>query len=218
MDKALPAALCELWWSELGWSTLKTRRKLHRLLLYRKIIATDHNRVPLYVITLLPRSRQDDTNRSLRNADHQTQLRTRTTAQQRSFFILTGKQWNELPEITRTLSYHEFKKDITKHLCTQKPPLYYSYGPKHLNIMHTRIRTGMTQLNEHMYKIQKSTSPNCTCGHPHENEMHFIFSCTKYNQQRDTLYNSIRRSIFIFIFIYFVTFHSTPWLFKSYTS
>ena len=49
----------------------------------------------------------------------------------------------------------------------------------------------MTQLNEHMYRIQKTNSPRCSCGHPQENVKHFIFHCSRYNRQREELYNNI---------------------------
>ena len=180
--------------TELGWDKLTTRRKLHRLLLYHKITSQRHN-MPTYITTLTPQSRERDTNRLLRNASHHTQTHPRTTTYQRSFFILTGREWNYLPDAIRTLPYPDFKRKISEHLCIPKPPTYYSHGTKALNIMHTRIRTNMTQLNENMFNIQKSDSPRCSCGYSRETIMHYIFTCTNYNQQRAILYRDIERSL-----------------------
>ena len=177
---------------ELGWDKLKTRRELHRLLLYHKLATSESQNVPNYIISLMPRSRQQDTNRSLRNAGHHSQPHVGTTKHQRTFFTLTGKQWNHLPGSIRTLPYKDFKKKITEHLCIDKPPPYYLHGTKALNTMHTRIRLNMTQLNEDKYKIQKIDNPKCSCGYSQENIKHYLFSCHNYDQQRDLLYNNLQ--------------------------
>ena len=179
--------------TELGWDTLTTRRKLRRLLLYHKLTKSDFQTGPSYITSLMPHSRLRDTNRSLRNANHHSQPRARTTKHQRTFFSLTGKQWNSLPNSIKELSYKDFKSNITERMCTNKPPLYYSYGTRTLNTLHTRIRLNMTTLNEHKYKIQKIETPKCECGHPQENVTHYLFTCPKYNQPRDSLYYNLQR-------------------------
>ena len=164
-------------------------------LLYHKLSRPDNHNIPNYISTIIPRTRQYDINMTLRNARHHTLARTRTTTHQRSFFTLTGKQWNALPETTKQLPLSDFNKWIKKHYSASKPPTYYSHGSKNLNILHTRLRTNMTQLNSHLYKIQKTDSPACLCGFPQESTAHFIFSCPLYTRQRDEMIQNISRSL-----------------------
>ena len=178
----------------MGWDKLTTRRQIHRLTLYHKLTTPEHS-TPSYISALIPHTRAHDTNMTLRNAYHHTQAQIRTTTHQRSFFSLTGNQWNQLPEATKQLSYQDFKKWIKQHLSTPEPPVYYSHGTKARNTMHTRLITDMSQLNAHMFKIQKLDSPACSCGHPLENTVHFIFSCPKYTLQRNILLNDISHSL-----------------------
>ena len=114
---------------------------------------------------------------------------------QHSFFALTGHEWNQLPDDAKQLSYRDFKKYITQQLSTPSPPLYYSHGTKALNILHTRLRTDMSQLNANAFKIQKSDTPACSCGHPQENTAHFILSCPKYTSHRNTLFHNLSHTL-----------------------
>ena len=114
---------------------------------------------------------------------------------QHSFFALTGHEWNQLPDDTKQLSYRDFKKYITQQLSTPNPPLYYLHGTKALDILHTRLRTDMSQLNANTFKIQKSDTPACSCGHSQENTAHFILSCPKYTSHRNTLFHNLSHTL-----------------------
>ena len=180
---------------ELGWDKLTTRRKVHRLTLYHKLTTQENQTIPNYITNLVPHTRAHDTNRTLRNANHHTLTQSHTTTHQRSFFNLTGNEWNKLPNSTRELSHSSFKKQITKQLCIPKPPYYYSHGSKTSNILHTRLRTGMSQLNAHLYQTQKSDSPACSCGHPQENVSHFILTCPLNTCHRNELFGKISQTL-----------------------
>ena len=181
--------------NELGWDKLATRRRIHRLTLYHKLNVQENHITPSYITNILPHTRAHDTNKTLRNANHHTQTQTRTTTFQRSFFTLTGKQWNDLPEHVKHLTCRGFKNWLKQQLSTPKPPLYYSHGTKALNTLHTGLRNDMSHLNAHMFQIQKALSPACHCGHPEENTMHFILSCPKYELLRNELFNDISHNI-----------------------
>lgn len=170
---------------------LKTRRHIHRLTFYHKLSTTEGSDTPRYITDIMPQTRAHETNRTLRNANHHTQTRIRTTTHQRSFFPLTGNQWNQLPTSTKKLPFLDFKRYIIRQLGTPKPPLYYTLGDKTSNIMHTRLRTGMSLLNAHMFRVQKSETPACSCGYALEDTNHYIFSCPKYTYQRNTLFDNI---------------------------
>ena len=65
--------------TELGWDRLKTRRRIHRLMLYHKLNApTQHT--PNYIISIMPRTRVQDTNKRLRNSGTHTLTTNRTSS------------------------------------------------------------------------------------------------------------------------------------------
>ena len=78
-----------------------------------------------------------------------------------------------------------------KHFETPPPPKYFSYGTKHGNILHTRLRIGMSHLNAHLYPQQLSESPECLCGSSSESVQHFVLICPLYQNPRDSLFQSL---------------------------
>ena len=176
---------------ELGWESLSTRRHMHRLETYHKI-NNDQQQTPQYVSSMLPNTRIKDTNVTLRNANTHTGLPHRTVQYQRSFFPATSKQWNQLPSTTRELGHKLFTKKIREMMGPPKPPYYNMIGTKEGNILHTRLRNEMTQLNSHLFKIQKTSSPKCDCGYKNETPAHFVLACPKYDEQRTDLFNISR--------------------------
>ena len=107
---------------------------------------------------MLPNTRIKDTNVILRNANTHTRLPHRTVQYQRSFFQATSKQWNQLPSTTRELGHKLFKKKIRDMMGPPNPPYYNIIGTKKGNMLHTRLRNDMTQLNSHLFKIKKKNS------------------------------------------------------------
>ena len=180
--------------TELGWETLTTRRRIHRLVLYHKL-NSDEQHIPQYVMTIMPNTRAHDTNIRLRNADTLTRSPHHTTAFQRSFIHTTTKQWNQLSQTTRELGHKAYKKHIREQLGPSVPPSFYNEGSREGNILHTRLRTGMTSLNSHLFRIQKFSTPACDCGYKDESTRHFVLSCPKYNQPRTTLFNNVAHII-----------------------
>ena len=69
---------------ELGWDKLTTRRYMHRLTLYHKLNQSN-TYIPRYLTEIMPNTREEDTNRRLRNANTHTHERPQTTSYQRSF-------------------------------------------------------------------------------------------------------------------------------------
>ena len=144
---------------------------------------------------MVPNTRGHDTNVHLRSANTHTNTPHRTTSYHKSFFPTTIKQWNQLPETTRNLSHKKYRKQIREQLGPPVPPNYYISGTKEGNILHTRIRNGMTHLNSHLYRIQKCPTPACSCGYPDESPRHFILSCPNYNTIRTELIDNVTRII-----------------------
>ena len=53
--------------------------------------------------------------------------------------------------------------------------------PSHLS----QILTGHSLLNDHQYRLNFVTSPECACGCNIENIDHFLFHCARFNSQRE---------------------------------
>ena len=139
----------------------------------------------------MPHTRAENTGRVLRNASTHTTTPSRTTSYHNSFFPLTAKHWNDLPETIRSLPRTSFKKTISERLGVTKPPKFYITGSKLGNTLHTRLRTGMSRLNSHLFQIQKSETSVCACGFPSENVRHYILDCPLFEPLRLDLFQTI---------------------------
>ena len=176
---------------DLGWETLKTRRKLHKLQFFHKLISTLHQQ-PEYIRHVLPQTRITNTHRTLRNYTTLTLPPNNTTSFQRSFIPSTTRQWNTLPNQLRTLTSHKkFKRGIDNLFGMPHPPPYFSHGSKIGNTYHTQIRTGSLPLNAYLFNLQKLPSPNCICNHPSETIQHFLLTCPLYQQIRHHLFTQL---------------------------
>ena len=80
---------------ELGWTTLTDRRLIHRLDFYHKL--KFDTRVPTFIKSILPQTRNLIISRTLRQVDTHTLPVTRTSAYYKSFIPSTTRSWNSLP-------------------------------------------------------------------------------------------------------------------------
>jgi len=112
-------------------------------------------------------------------------------AAERSFIPHTTRQWNKLPQPVKTLlRITQFKKTIFLSHGPSKPPKYYSFGNKNANILHTKLRLGISELNCHQFQIQKVDSTSCDCGHTQETTQHFVLDCPLYTNTRRLLFEN----------------------------
>ena len=183
---------------DLGWDTLETRRKKHRLIFYNKLI-NHFADLPQYIRDILPQTRQDNTGRALRNATNLTLPSNRTSLFKQSFIPKTTRDWNILPESIRTdPSLKSFQRAIETRLCAGAVPPYNNTGSKFGNIQHARLRLNATVLKAHLYQIQKSSSPCCECGSPKETVAHFVLNCPRFQVLRSELFGQVSTIIPIF--------------------
>ena len=175
--------------SDLGWNSLKDRRKIHRIQFLHKLLLND---IPQYIQDTLPNRRNLNTTRELRNLNQRVEPMTRTSNFKNSFLPSTIKLYNELPETIRALQSHKLlKKYIFDHLSIKQPPKYYMYGNKIFNSLLTQLRVNMSSLNGHAHQILRSDTPFCSCGHQNENTKHFLIHCPRYAVQRNVLHRNI---------------------------
>ena len=172
---------------ELGWTPLTERRKIHKLQLYHKL--TFDSRIPAFIKSTLPSTRQQNISRRLRNAADQTLPLVRTSTYYKSYIPSTTRLWNTLPEKIRTESRQMiFKKHLKKLIESPSPPIYFFLGTLTGNVLHTKLRLNVSKLNAHLFSLQRTDSPSCSCGHPLENTRHFLLKCPLYTTQRETLF------------------------------
>ena len=110
---------------ELGWDTLKARRKLHKLHFFHRLSSTVHQQ-PEYIKHILPQTRITNTRRTLRNHTTLTLPPNKTTSFQRSFIPATTRLWNTLPHSLKTqTSRKKFNEGVESVFGTPKPSIYY---------------------------------------------------------------------------------------------
>ena len=96
-----------------------------------------------------------------------------------------------MPSHARCKHILTFKHLIHEHFDPPRPPAYFTFGSKRGNILHTRLRTGASKLNAHLYKFLLTDSPSCTCGHRSETVEHFILHCVHFNNIRKELFRKL---------------------------
>ena len=116
-----------------------------------------------------------------------------TCAYAESFLPSTLQAWNNLPEAVRSAdTLAAFKHLLT--LDTPKVPTYYDCGDRLDQILHTRLRTECSSLNQHLFRRNLVQKPYCLCGEIEDNK-HFLLTCPCYNQMRAEMVLSIQRKI-----------------------
>ena len=179
---------------ELGWTSLTDRRKMHRLQFYHTLLFDI--RIPIFIKSTLPSTRQHSSQKTLRNASAKTIPIVRTSTYQRSYIPSTTRTWNALPEQMRTNSSHTtFKRHLVERLAPPSPPTYFFLGSLTANNVHTKLRLNVSKLNAHLFSLQKADSPSCSCGHHSESTKHFLLTCPLYHPQRETLFRALSRAL-----------------------
>eukprot|EP00745_Piridium_sociabile_P019699 TRINITY_DN29925_c0_g1_i14.p1 TRINITY_DN29925_c0_g1~~TRINITY_DN29925_c0_g1_i14.p1 ORF type:complete len:275 (+),score=2.49 TRINITY_DN29925_c0_g1_i14:136-960(+) len=164
-------------YEESGFSSLKERRKRHRLLQFFKMI---NGRCPNYLTDLLPSLVSERNPYHRRRPLERIEPRSRTELYKNSFLPSTTALWNSLPDnIKASDSISQFKQ----YMCmpdTTVPPYYY-IGNRSEQVNHCRLRLGMSNINYDLYNRHLLPDPKCACGHYRENAEHFLLHCPNYN-------------------------------------
>lgn len=64
--------------------------------------------------------------------------------------------------------------------------MYEDLSKRQASIL-AQLRTGMTPLNGYLYNIKATETNLCDCGEAAESREHFIFHCSRWNEQRKIL-------------------------------
>ena len=175
---------------ETGLDPLSYRRASAKLVTMFKI---HNNQVPQYLDETIPCKTNNFSSYNLRNGDNYIIPKCRLELYKKSFVPDAISKWNSLNiESRQAISIKEFRKSISsKYVNTPKPPVYFSYGTRLLNIIHTKLRHSCI-LNYDLYRRNIVDSPLCSCG-IREDTYHFFFICSKYSTARYKLMDNLLR-------------------------
>ena len=147
----------------------------------------------LYLTDLIPPRVGDIPNYPLRNCDNYVSINTNTSSYANSFLPSTINAWNNLPASVKSATTLAFFKRLLAQNNPKTPDYYFSCESL-LQILHTRLRTEYSSLNEHLFRRNLVQSLNCICGEIESNS-HFLLSCARYNLIRKDVLNSIQLNI-----------------------
>ena len=142
---------------------------------------------PNYLNNLVPPLVQENSRYSLRNARNVTTIKCNSNLYYDSFLPSTIRDWNNLSdEIRNSQSFSIFKSKLNANRV--KPPAYYNFGLRTLQIYHARLRLECSSLNFHLHKSKIVDSPRCNCGEP-ETTKYYLLQCPQYNIPRNQVPN-----------------------------
>ena len=171
-------------YKELGLDFLKSRRLFRRLCTFYKIITYN---IPLYLADLSPKGTHSYNTR--KSEDISTfQSRTETF----SFFPWSIVEWNKLDLKIRNSSYLLVRNYLIKRIRPLAAPVYSIHNPLGLKLL-TRLRLGLSHLNEHRFNHNFESCRNPLCTYSLEVEStHFFLHSHHFNAIRIALNNSLK--------------------------
>ena len=175
-------------YKEIGWDSLEKRRTDHKLILLYKM---QTNMTPSYLSNLIPQTVNNISHYNLRNSYNLQSIHARTSQYANSFLPSAVRNWNSLSvEVSQSDSLTTFKNHLNK-IRTPVPKHFYT-GSRQFQILHTRLRTNCSSLNNNLFLKNITNSPLCRCGSI-ENMQHFFLQCPFYLEQRAELLDSLSR-------------------------
>ena len=141
---------------------MENRRKIHKLLLFHQLQSRSLL-IPFYIKSILPDTRETQTGINLRNSNTLTQPFNRTSLLENSFIPSTTRFWNNLPLSVHQSNSSAYKRLIYEHFGPSNPPEYFTFGSKHNNSLHTRLRLRASKLNADLNRLKLINSSACQC-------------------------------------------------------
>ncbi len=157
-------------YNDFKWPSLEERRELQKIATIGKIII---KRFPNYLVQDLP-TYYANTRTNRRNTF--AIPKSRHDYYSRSFVPASVELWNNLPIQQRCINSYKALKSQLKRKIMKNTPGFYSHGVRHLNILHTKLRLGCSDLNHDKHLIGISDTDLCICGEV-ETAEHFLLEC-----------------------------------------
>ena len=118
------------------------------------------------------------------------------------FFPKPINEWNKLNFNIRASSFNIFRVNLMKIIRPIPNSVFGIFNPLGLKLI-TRLRLGLSHLNEHRFKhnFDDFINPLCTCSLDIESTVHYFLHCNYYNSARISLLNNLNfvdRSLIFF--------------------
>ena len=113
-------------------------------------------------------------------------------AEMYSFFPWTINEWNKLNFNIQTSSFNIFRTNLIKIIWLIPNSVFGIFNPQGLKLI-TRLRLGLSHLNEHRFKhnFNDCINPLCTCRLDIESTVHYFLHCNYYKSARISLSNGL---------------------------
>ena len=173
---------CKIY-NELGIESLKFRRWFRRLCVFFKIKTT---KMPKYLYELIP------TESHIYNTCNTENVGTyycRTDLFKYSFFRYTIVEWNKLDINLRNIkSFQIFRNLLLKIGRPIQNSIFNVHDPVGIKYL-TRLRLGLSHLNEHRFRhnFKDCLNPLCSCSLEVETVIHYFLHCHYYIIRRTLL-------------------------------
>ena len=174
-------------YQELGLESLKSRRWYKRLSCMFKIMKEE---APNYLTNLVPKC---ETNTRTRNNSIPS-FNCPTNCFKYSFFPSNLNDWFNLDlNIRNSKSILIFKSKLLSFIRPVQTNIYNIFDPKGLTFL-TRLRLGLSHLNEHRFRhnFQDCLNPLCSCSLEIEDTSHYLLHCHHFSHHRVVLMNSVK--------------------------
>ena len=121
-----------------------------------------------------------------------TTYHCRTDTFKHSFFPWTIAEWNKLDLKCRKCTYNVFRNHLLKSIQPLSNPIYNIHDPLGIRLL-TRLRLGLSHLNEHRFNhnFDNCINPLCTCTLEIESTTHFFLHCHFYRNIQKTLLDDL---------------------------
>lgn len=165
---------------ESGFSSLKERRRRHKVMTFYKII---NGICPSYLSEIAPPLVSSINPYHRRRPLERQEPMCRTEIYHRSFFPSATALWNNLPD---NIKNFQSISQLKNYLRTSDSivPQYYYRGKRKEQILHCRLRLGMSDLNHDLFERHLQQNPSCSCQYPNETAEHYLLHCTNFTNQR----------------------------------
>ena len=171
-----------LLYNETGFIPLKERRKRHKLLTFFKFV---NGLVPNHLAVKFPPLVSEINPYHRRRPLNRQPPSFKTALYKKSFFPSSTDLWNDLPEsIQCSKSFGEFKRFLRKD-DVPVPPYFY-IGNRKEQIIHCKMRLGMSDLQNDLFNRHLSERKQCECGATKETALHYLLHCPLHTNTRNT--------------------------------
>ena len=173
--------------------SLQNRRWFRKLCQFYNILKS---KLPRYLFNIIPTKLRVYNTRYCDNryCDNIPLLKINHNYVRNSFFPSSIVEWNKLSrEVRNSENIRIFKKRLLEFIRPSPNSIFDIYNPYGIKLL-TRLRLGLSHLNEHKFKhgFNDTISFICIWGGDIESINHFFLHCPEYCEARPALFDNIQ--------------------------